>query len=106
MAVPEILEGLKAKGIQSAVVRRDGFVLESALPMDENTAYVLSASANLVNALMHQVKDSEKEIEFGFSNGTYLLAVPVKEFLFCAVVRRKDDKPAVREAAKKSAEFL
>ena len=93
-----ILTGLKAKGIECALIRKDGLMIYSTLTLDETTPNIISALTSITDELMRQVSDKQKEIEVSIDS-VYFVVLPINSYLLCGVVKERDAKKEMRAVA-------
>lgn len=101
----QVLESLKAKGIESALIRQDGLMVHSTLTVDEATPGIIASLANITDELMKQGSDQQKEVEITVDT-MYFVAIPVRTFLLCGIVKDRELKKDLREAAAQIRKFL
>ncbi len=99
--IETVLNEMKEKGIPGAVIRTDGVTLHSTLALNENTATILAALSELTNSVMKKMGDSQKNSEITFDN-SILIVVPQKNYVFCGLIKNRDDKKIVLEYAEKA----
>lgn len=97
-AVENLLDGIKGKGIETALIRKDGILLHSTITLDETAPAIISSLANITDELMKQASDSQKEIEITI-DGIYFVIIPIKEFLLCSPVGDRELKKELRTLA-------
>lgn len=105
MTVEEILNEMKEKGVGGAVVRSDGVPVASTIALKESDASLFSLVANTADALLQKMDDRPKELEVSF-NGMILVMVPVKNHVFCGLVKSRDEKQIVLHYAEQAAGSL
>lgn len=99
--VASLLNELKSKGIDSGIIRKDGILAYGSLPAGgENTAAIISSVANTAEALLSKVKNSSKETEIALE-GSFLVLIPLKDFILCSMVKDREQKQLLRECAEK-----
>jgi len=99
------LNEMKEKGIVGAVVRTDGVPVASTIALKEADAGLFASVANVADAIMKKSGDKPQEMEILFSD-MLVVMVPVKNHIFCAMIKSRDDKPTVLEYAEKAKELL
>ena len=100
-----ILNEMKEKGIGGAVVRTDGVAVASTIALNDVSSGLLASVANVSDALMKKMDDNQKEIEISF-DGLILVMIPVKNHIFCGMVKERDEKKIVQEYAQKAKNHL
>jgi len=100
-----ILNEMKDKGIGGAVIRVDGVPVASTIALSDMSSGLLSSVANASDALMKRMDDRQKEIEVSF-DGLILVMIPLKNHIFCGMVKDREEKKVVSEYAQKAKAFL
>jgi hypothetical protein len=100
-----ILNEMKSKGIGGAVVRVDGVQVASTIALNDMSASLLSSVANVSDALMKKMDDTQREVEVSLGD-TILYMIPVKSHIFCAMLKNRDEKKIVVDYALKAKAFL
>ena len=100
-----LLQEMKEKGIESAVIRKDGVQTASIISLDETTAQTISSFSNTIDAIMKTMKDKNNEIEISSDKG-YIVIIPVKEYYLFSVIESREHKKTIREYAAKVAALL
>jgi predicted regulator of Ras-like GTPase activity (Roadblock/LC7/MglB family) len=100
-----LLNEMKGKGYGAAVVQVDGVVVYSTIALNELSSSLLSSVANVSDALMKRMDDSQREIEISFGD-MILVMVPMKSHVFCGMVKSRDEKKIVTEYAQKAKTML
>ena len=100
-----LLKELKDKGYGAAVVQVDGVVVHSTLALNEMSASLLSSVANVSDAIMKRMEDSQKEVEISFGE-MILVMVPMKNHVFCGMVKDREEKKTILEYAQKAKTML
>ena len=100
-----ILNEMKGKGIGGAVVRVDGVPVASTIALNDVSASLLSSVANVSDAIMKKMDDTQKEVEVSFGE-TILYMIPLKGHIFCAMLKSRDDKKTVADYAMKAKAYL
>ncbi|MEW6722122.1 MAG: hypothetical protein AB1324_02585 [Candidatus Micrarchaeota archaeon] len=103
--IEAILNEMKGKGMGGAVLRVDGVPVQSTIAMNDLSPGLLASVANVSDALMKKADDRQKEIEIAFE-GLYLVIVPLKNHIFCGMIKDREEKKAVLEYAEKAKAFL
>ncbi len=105
MTVEELLNEMKEKGIGGAIVRTDGVPIASTIALKDVDAGLFASVANVSDALLKRVGDKPEEME-AFVGGLLLVMVPLKNHIFCGLIKNREDKPAVLEYAQKAQALL
>lgn len=103
--VENLLNDLKGKGVETALIRKDGILIHSTITLDETAPTIISSLANITDELMKQNSDSQKEIEITMDN-IYFVVIPVKEFLLCSPVTDRELKKDLRALAEQLKETI
>lgn len=103
--ITSLLEELKAQGISSAVIRKDGVIVHSSFAITDAGAGMLASATNIADALITRVKDKPKEVEIAFDN-LILVIIPINDFLFCGAIKNREHKPVIRKYADKAKVLL
>ncbi len=106
MTIEELLNEMKEKGIGGAVVRIDGVPVASTIALKEADAELFAAVANVADAMMKGMGDKPHELELSFSGGLILVMVPVKNHMFCGMIKDRAEKKTVLEYAEKAKGLL
>jgi outer membrane biosynthesis protein TonB len=96
-----VLEEMKAAGITGAIVRADGILVHSTMPLSDSGAGLVASVSNVTDALMKKADDAPKEIEVSFQN-QILVIIPIEGYLFVGMVKDREQKKAVRDFAAKA----
>ncbi len=91
-----MVDKLKEKGIDSAVITRDGKIKEQSGALDDSVVVLSAGIVNRMAVVFEQVKDSVEEIAIETASKKIMLVPFEKEFLI-AFVKDEQDKKAVRE---------
>ncbi len=100
-----ILNEMKGKGIGGAVVRSDGVAVASTIALNDLSAGLLASVANMSDALMKRMDDSQNEVEISF-DGLLLVMVPIKNHVFCGLIKDREEKKIVAEYAQKAKAYV
>ncbi|MBI2080046.1 hypothetical protein HYT84_04735 [Candidatus Micrarchaeota archaeon] len=100
MDLEGILQDLKSKGLEVAIIRKDGVLVRSSISMDEVTPNVIASLVNVSDAMFKEIEEEQKELEATF-DGLYFVMIPIKTFILCGLVRQRDQKKELRAAADK-----
>jgi predicted regulator of Ras-like GTPase activity (Roadblock/LC7/MglB family) len=100
-----ILNEMKAKGIGGAVVRVDGVAVASTIALNDLSSGLLASVANTSDAMMKRMDDKQKEIEVAF-DGLILVMIPLKNHVFCGMIKDREEKKVVQEYALKAKAYV
>ncbi|MCI0503622.1 hypothetical protein L0Y65_02815 [Candidatus Micrarchaeota archaeon] len=100
-----ILSEMKGKGIGGAVVRVDGVAVASTIALNDLSSGLLASVANMSDAMMKRLDDRQKEMEVAF-DGLILVMIPLKNHVFCGMIKDREEKRIVQEYADKAKAFL
>jgi uncharacterized membrane protein len=100
-----LLNEMKERGIGGAIIQVDGIVVQSTIALNEVNSGLMTAVANVSDAMMKKMEDKQKEVEVSFG-GLILVMVPVKNTMFCALIKEREEKKIVAEYAQKASAFL
>ncbi|MFN7991395.1 MAG: hypothetical protein U0R44_04535 [Candidatus Micrarchaeia archaeon] len=100
-----ILNEMKGKGIGGAVVRVDGVPVQSTIALNDVSASLLSSLANVSDAIMKKMNDTQKDIEISFGENI-LYIIPLKSHIFCGLIKNREEKKVVSEYAEKAKAYL
>lgn len=103
--IEKLLDEMKGKGINGAVVRKDGVLVQSTIALNDVGANMIASVANVSDAMLKKAGDAQKSMEIVFSSLIFVL-VPVGDHIFCGVIKDREEKKAVLEFAKRAAEYL
>ena len=103
--VTELLNDMKNKGLNAAVVRTDGLLLSSTISLSESGANTFASLSNVCDALFKNIKDMQREIEIS-TGGLFLLLLPVGNYILCGVIKSRDEKKTLREYADKLKQII
>ncbi len=93
-----IIEEMKGKGIEVAVVSRAGGLLYSTFAMDEPAPNVSLYLANNAQLLMEQIGDDAKEIEISLED-KLLVIFPAAAHVILGLVKDMEGKKILRDYA-------
>ena len=99
--IESILNEMKGKGIGGALLRADGVPVHSTLALNELSTGLIASVANVSDAIMKKMDERQKQIELAFENSV-LVIVPMGNYVFCGMVKTKDEKRIVLEYAEKA----
>ena len=97
-----LLGEMKEKGYGGAVIQVDGAVVHSTIAINELSAGLLSSVANISDAILKRMNDTQKEVEVVFGGGMILVMVPLKSYIFCGMVKDREEKKVVLEYAQRA----
>lgn len=100
--IEKILNDMKEHGIGGALVRVDGVPVYSTIALNDISAGLLASVSNVSDALMKKMDDEQKDIEVAFGAGLILIMVPMKNHIFCGMIKDRDEKKTVLEYAKQA----
>ena len=100
-----LLYEMKEKGVGGAVVQVDGVVVNSTIALNDVSSGLLASAANVSDAMMKKMEDKQKEVEVSFG-GLILVIIPMKTYLFCGLIKDREEKKIVSEYAQKAMELL
>ena len=100
-----VLNEMKAKGIGGALIRVDGVTVASTIALSDVSSGLLASVANTSDAMMKRMDDRQKEVEVAF-DGLILVMVPLKNHIFCGMIKDREEKKTVQEFAQKAKAFL
>jgi predicted regulator of Ras-like GTPase activity (Roadblock/LC7/MglB family) len=100
-----VLEDMKAHGVDGAIVRADGAIVHSTMPLTDAAAGMIASAANITDALMKRSSDVPREIEITFGS-TILVLIPIGSYVFCGSVKDREEKKIIREFAEKAKAVL
>lgn len=91
----QLVDEMKGKGIETALVKRDGGLVYSTFGMDDPAPYVTQYLANNAQLLMAELGDEAKEIEMAFE-GRFLIVIPLDSYILVGIVKGEEDKKTLR----------
>ncbi len=100
-----ILNEMKGKGIAAAVVRIDGVSVASTIALNDVSSGLLASVANVSDAMMKRMEDTQREVEISFGTGM-LYMVPMKNHVFCALIKDREEKKTVVDYALKAKAYI
>lgn len=100
-----LLNDMKKEGIGAAVIRNDGVTVSSTIALNDVASGVLSSLANVSDAMLKRSGDKQESIEIAYKN-EIVVVVPIKNHIFCGVIKDRSEKNKVLEFAKKAESFL
>jgi len=96
-----LLNEMKEKGYGGAVIQVDGAVVHSTIALNELSSGLLASVANVSDAILKRMDDTQKEVEVAFG-GMILVMVPLKNYIFCGMVKDREEKKIVLEYAQRA----
>ena len=90
-----IVDEMRGKGIETALVKRDGGLVYSTFGMDDPAPFISQYLANNSQLLMEQFGDRAKEIEITFKDRALLL-IPVGNYVLLGLLKGKEDRETLR----------
>jgi hypothetical protein len=103
--IEQTMAEMKSGGMSSALLRADGIIIHSTFSLEEAGANTIANALNVNDAIMKQLLDKQKEVEITI-DGLYFLAVPMKSFILCSVLKDRELKQKVREYSEKIRQYL
>jgi len=100
-----LLNEMKGNGIGGAIIRVDGVPLCSTIALDDTTSGLVSSVSNVSDAIMKRNGDEQKELEISFG-GLILVMVPINRYIFCGLVKSRDEKKTVLDYAQTARPYL
>ncbi|MBI5046899.1 hypothetical protein HZC07_04170 [Candidatus Micrarchaeota archaeon] len=100
-----ILNEMKEKGINGAIIRIDGTPEQSTVALSEIAIGLIASVSNISDALLKRMNDRQKELEVSFGE-QILYMIPVKNHLFCGMIKDREEKKTVSEFAEKAKQYL
>lgn len=100
-----LLNEMKGKGYGAAVVQVDGVVVYSTIALNELSSSLISSVANVSDALMKRMDDSQREVEISFGD-SILVMIPMKNHIFCGLVKDREEKKVIAGYAEKARTML
>ncbi len=83
-----------------ALIRTDGVLIASTIAIDDVGSRFLSSVVNIINALMKENEDNEKEIEIIVDN-LYVTIIPLHNHFLCGILKEREEKKIIREYAER-----
>lgn len=93
------IDEMKGKGIETALVKREGGVVYSTFAMEDPAPFISQYLMNNAHFLMAELGDEAEEVEIS-QEGKMLIVVPLKQYILLAIVKSNEDKKSFREYAK------
>ncbi len=100
MANEELFNELKKKGIEVALLKKDGRVINSTINMSENSGSLLSSIVANAQTLGSRMHDKTKQIQIGIGD-SLAIVFPFEKTIFFALTKNQDDKKLISEFAEK-----
>ncbi|VVB98117.1 Uncharacterised protein [uncultured archaeon] len=91
----QVIDEMKGKGIETALVKREGGLVYSTFGMEDPAPYVSQYLANNAQLLMAELGDEAKEIEITFPD-RFLVLIPLDSYILVALVKTREDKKVLR----------
>ncbi len=101
----ELMEELKGKGVEIALIKRDEGLVYSTFAMEDPAPYIAQYLANNAQLLMSQLEDEVREIELSFE-GRIAMVFPTDTHVLLGVLKSKEDKKVLREYVARIKELL
>ncbi len=98
--IENLMNSMKSKSVESALIRKDGILIHSTLTLDETVPNIVASLANVTDELMKQAGDSQREIEITLDN-IYFVIIPIKEYVLCSPVNERELKKELRDLAER-----
>ncbi len=100
-----VLDDMKIHLVNGAIVRADGVIVHSTMPLTDAAAGMMASAANITDALMKRSNDVPREIEITFGSNI-LVMIPIGAYIFCGSVKDREQKKIIREYAEKARKAL
>lgn len=91
----KVVDEMRGKGVETALVKRDGGLVYSTFGMEDPAPYVSQYLANNAELLMQQLGDSAREIEIAFQD-RFLLLIPLGNYILVGLVKTREDENTLR----------
>jgi hypothetical protein len=101
----QVMQELQGKGIAAALLRKDGVLVSSSIGFEEGAQNIIASISNITEEMMLEVADSQKEVEINIDNSFFVI-VPVNNFLLCGLVKERELKKELRDAAEQLKRIL
>ena len=95
LGLKEVLDEMKDAGIEGALVRNDGVMVYSTMPLDEGGAKLISSFGNVLDAMLKSVGDTQREVEVSL-NRKFLVMIPIRTHVLCGMLSNRDKKENLR----------
>lgn len=103
--IEALLNEMKNEGIGGGLIRKDNVVIKTTMALSEIAPGLIARTSNISEALMEKVKNTHKEAEISFANGT-LVSIPMKNYIFFGIAKTKEEKKRIIEYAKKATSVI
>ncbi|MFH1520848.1 MAG: hypothetical protein ABID61_04335 [Candidatus Micrarchaeota archaeon] len=103
--ISTLLNEMKDKGIGGALIQLDGVVVQSTVALNDISSGLLASVSNVSDAMIRKTDDRQKEVEVSFG-GLILVMIPIKDHIFCGLVKDREEKKIVTEYAQKAKTLL
>ncbi|MEW6528604.1 MAG: hypothetical protein AB1391_01810 [Candidatus Micrarchaeota archaeon] len=91
MEFKEIIDKMKERGIETALVKYDGGLVYSTFAMEDPAHYVAQYLASNAQLLMSQFNDRVKEIKIEFKEKS-LIFILLEDYLLVSQIKNDEDK--------------
>lgn len=91
-----MVDEIKNRGIETALIKRDGTIIYSTFEMKDPAPNIIQYLANNAHFLMKELEDEAKEIEITFENRSIIL-VPLELCIFVGIIKNDEDKKIFRD---------
>jgi len=95
LGLKDILNEMKNSGIEGALVRNDGVMVYSTMPLDEGGAKLISSFSNVLDAMLKSIGDTQREVEIAL-NKKFLVMIPIRTHVLCGMLSNRDKKDDLR----------
>lgn len=99
--IEDLLNQMKTEGIGGGLIRKDGVVVKSTVALPDVAPGLIARCSNISDALLQKTKNSTKEVEIAFANGT-IVSVPMKNYIFYGIGKSKEEKRKILEYSQKA----
>ncbi len=89
---------MKAEGIGGGLLKKDGTLVYSTVPLQDIVPSIIATSSNISDAVLQRMKNEQSEVEITFSNGIFVIS-PLGSYLFFGIAKTKDDKKRILDYA-------
>lgn len=96
MELKNLADEIKGKGIESALLKRDGALVYSTFGMDDPAPHILQYLTNNAQLLMAELEDEAREIELSFKD-KFIVIIPIANYILVGLVKTREDKKVLRE---------
>ncbi len=87
----KIVDEMKVKGIETALVKREGGLVYSTFGMEDPAPYVSNYLANNAQLLMAELEDEATEIEIK-AGEKFLILIPMDKYVLMGLVSNPEDR--------------